>query len=84
MGLNLIYMGLKLSYMGLKLSYMGPKLTFSKEAIVGAEWNTKDSENVCGTEKASEKKTNSENIEALYERLKMRLALKNVQFFIMG
>ena len=30
---------------------------------------TKDSENGGGTEKASEKKTNSENIEALYERL---------------
>ena len=58
--------------MGLKLSYMGPRLTFSKEALVGEEWNTKDSENVCGTEKASEQKTNSENIEALYERLKMK------------
>ena len=32
---------------------------------------TKDSENGGGTEKASEKKTNSENIEALYERLKI-------------
>ena len=32
---------------------------------------TKDSENGGGTEKATEK-TNSENIEALYERLKIR------------
>ena len=77
-------MGLNLSYMGLKLSYMGPKLTFSKEALVGEEWNTKDSENVCGTEKASEKKTNSENIEALYERLKMRLALEKCTIFHHG
>ena len=74
-------MGLKVSNMGLELSYMGPKLTFSKEAIVGAEWNTKDSENVCGTEKASEKKTNSENIEALYERLKR---MDNVENWIMN
>ena len=32
---------------------------------------TKDSENGGGTEKASEKKTTSKNIEALYERLKI-------------
>ena len=48
-------MGLNLSYMGLKLSYMGPKLTFSKEALVGEEWNTKDSENG-GASKSGQKK----------------------------
>ena len=45
---------------------------------------TKDSENGGGTEKASEKKTNSENIEALYERLKMRLALEKCKIFHHG
>ena len=37
-----IWEGLKLTY--IRLSYMRSKLTFSKEALVGEEWNTKDSE----------------------------------------
>ena len=48
--------------------------------LVGEDWNTKDSEKDKrlrkwgGTEKASEKKkNNSENIEALYERLKIAM-----------
>ena len=51
MGLKLSYMGFKVSNMGLKLNYMGPKLTFSKEALVGEEWNTKDSEKGQKTQK---------------------------------
>ena len=40
---------------------------------------TKDSENGGGTEKASEKKTTSKNIEALYERLKTSVPKKSYQ-----
>ena len=51
MGHKVTYMGLKVTYMGLRLSHMGPLLTSSKEALIGEEWNTKDSEKGQKTQK---------------------------------
>ena len=52
-------MGPKVTYMG--LSYMGFKLTFSKEALVGKEWNTKDSEKSTNNSEKSQGQLQSEN-----------------------